>query len=100
MIRYQWALADQVRADVTLSGNYQSHLAFDVVRNPPQALAGGYFLANAEFGVSPGEHWRVWVWGKNLFDRLYETQAIFSSVGWGYDYGAPRTYGVNFSYKL
>lgn len=100
MIRYQWALADQLHADFTVSGNYQSHLAFDVVRNPPEALAGGYLLANAELGVSPGEHWRVWLWGKNLFDRLYETQAIFSSVGWGYDYGAPRTYGVNFSYRL
>jgi iron complex outermembrane receptor protein len=100
MARYQWALNDQMSADVTVSGNYQSNLAFDIVRNPPEALAGGYFLANAELGVTPGEHWRVWLWGKNLFNRLYETQALYSSVGWGYDYGAPRTYGINFSYKL
>ena len=100
LVRYQWALNDKLGADFTVSGNYQSHLAFDIVRSPPEALAGGYFLANAELGVSPGDHWRAWIWGKNLCDRLYKTQAIYSSVGWGYDYGAPRTYGINFSYKL
>src|SRR5262249_15806144 len=100
MVRYQWALSEQHRADVTLSGNYQSHLAFDIVRNPPEALAGGYFLANAELGVSSAHHCRLCLWGKNLFDRLYKTEALYSSVGWGYDYGAPRTYGVNLSYKL
>jgi iron complex outermembrane recepter protein len=93
-------LNDRLGADFTVSGNYQSHLAFDIVRNPPEALAGGYFLLNAEAGVSPGDHWRVWIWGQNLCDRLYKTQAIYSSVGWGYSYGAPRTYGINLSYKL
>jgi iron complex outermembrane recepter protein len=100
MVRYQWALNNRLSADVVVSGNYQSNLAFDVVRNPPEALAGGYFLANAELGVSPSDQWRVWLWGKNLFNRLYETEALYSSVGWGYDYGPPRTYGINFSYKL
>ena len=100
-IRYQWPVGNSLRADMTVSGNYQSHLAFDVVRNPPQALAGGYFLGDAELGLGTEDgHWRVWLWGKNLLDRLYETQAIFSSVGWGYSYGAPRTYGINVSWKL
>ncbi len=99
--RYQWPVGNALRADVTLSGNYQGNLAFDVVRNPPQALEGGYFIGNAELGLGTNDdHWRVWLWSKNLFDRLYETQAMFSSVGWGYSYGAPRTYGLNVSWKL
>jgi iron complex outermembrane receptor protein len=71
------------------------------VRNPPEALAGGHFVADAELGLGADrDRWRVWLWGKNLANKLYETQAIFSSVGWGYDFGPPRTYGVNVSFKL
>ena len=101
MIRYSHPVARSLTADLTLAGNYQGSLAFDVVRNPPQALQGGYFVANAELGLSGEDNrWRVWLWGKNLFNRLYETNVFFSSVGWGYSYGAPITYGINVSTKL
>jgi iron complex outermembrane receptor protein len=100
LIRYEWALSDQVRPDISISGNYQSRILFDIVRNPPEAIEGGYFLANGEIGVSLGDHWRVSVWGKNLFNKLYRTNAQNSSVGWTYFNGAPRTVGLNLSYKL
>ena len=99
-VKYQWALADRVAADVTLNGNYQSSIAFDVVRNPPQALYGGYFLGNAEAGLNFGDHWRASIWAKNVFDHVYRTQALYTSVGWSYQSGAPRTFGVNLAYKL
>jgi iron complex outermembrane receptor protein len=100
LIRYEWALSDQVRPDISISGNYQSRILFDIVRNPPEAIEGGYFLANGEIGVSFGDHWRVSVWGKNLFNKLYRTNAQNSSVGWTYFNGAPRTVGLNLAYKL
>lgn len=100
LVRYRWPVGHSLLADVILSGHYQGNLAFDIVRNPPEALAGGYFLADGQLGVATADgHWRVWLWGKNLLNKLYETQALFSSVGWGYSYGAPRTYGIDVSWK-
>jgi len=100
LLRYEWKLSDEVRPDVSISGNYQSRIAFDVVRNQPEAIEGGYFVGNAEVGLSLGNHWRVSVWGKNLLDKLYRTQALDTSTGWVNFYGPPRTVGFNLSYKL
>ena len=83
-----------------LNGSYQSRVKYDIVLNPPQAVEGGYFLANGEIGANLGEHFRVAVFGKNLFNRLYKSQAFFTSVGFTYFYGPPRTVGINLSYKL
>ena len=71
-----------------------------MVRNPPEAIEGGYFLGNAEIGVSFGDHWRASVWVKNIFDNLHRTQALNTSVGWTSQYGPPRTAGFNLSYKF
>jgi iron complex outermembrane receptor protein len=99
-IKYGWRVSDKLHADVTLAGVYQSQVAFDIVRNPPQAVEPGYFLGNAEAGVDLGDHFRVSVFGKNLFDKLYRTQSLFTSIGWTYQYGNPRTFGVNLKYKM
>lgn len=98
--KYAWRFSDSAKADITVSGVYQSQVAFDVVRNPPQAIEPGYFLLNAEAGVDLGDHFRVSIFGKNLGDKLYRSQALFTSIGWTYQYGAPRTFGVNLSYKM
>lgn len=100
LVRYEWAVSGNAKMDIALSGNYQSSVRFDVVRNPPEAIEGGYFLGNAEVGVTMGDHWRASVWVKNIFDRLYRTQALNTSVGWTQQYGAPRTAGLNISYKF
>ena len=47
-----------------------------------------------------GENWRASVWVKNLFDNLYRTQALNTSVGWTTQYGLPRTAGINIAYKF
>lgn len=99
-MKYEWSVSDQASADITLSGNYQSRVRFDVVRSPPEAVEGGYFLGNAEFGISFGDHWRAAVWVKNIFDRLYRTQALNTSVGWTSQFGPPRTAGFNLSYRF
>jgi iron complex outermembrane receptor protein len=38
----------------------------------------------------------VSVWGKNLTDAQYETYHAFQGV----EYGQPRTYGLNVTYKF
>ncbi|WP_417450614.1 TonB-dependent receptor [Kordiimonas sp.] len=99
-IRYNWEVSDHASADITLSGNYQSRVRFDIVRLPNEAMEDGYFMGNAEIGLSFGEQWRVSVWGKNLFNKLFRTQALNTSVGWTEHYGAARTFGINLSYKM
>ncbi|MEQ8744951.1 TonB-dependent receptor [Parasphingorhabdus sp.] len=99
-MKYEWSLSDRAIADITLSGNYQSRVRFDIVRSPAEAVEGGYFLGNAEIGISLADHWRASVWVKNVFDQLYRTQALNTSVGWTSQYGAPRTAGFNISYKF
>lgn len=98
--RYSWRVSDRVGADISVWGSYQSRIEFDIVRNPPQAIEGGYWLANAEVGANFGDHFRLSVFGKNLFDKLYRTQALFTSVGWTNQYGSPRIFGVNLSYRM
>ncbi|MCB2014660.1 MAG: TonB-dependent receptor [Sphingobium sp.] len=100
LMRYNWALSDTIKADITLSGNYQSSMAFDVVLNPPEALNDGYFVGNSEVGLTFGEAWRASASVKNIFDKRYKTQAAVNSVGWGYGYGPPRTFSVNLAYKF
>jgi iron complex outermembrane receptor protein len=99
-IKYAWNFSPTLGADVTLSGRYQSTMAFDIVRNPPEAVEGGYFVANGELGLNIGDHYRLSFYAKNFAGQVYKTQALFTSVGWSYQYGAPRTFGVNFSYKM
>jgi iron complex outermembrane receptor protein len=41
-----------------------------------------------------------WALNNRLSADVVVSEALYSSVGWGYDYGSPRTYGINFSYKL
>jgi iron complex outermembrane receptor protein len=99
-VKYGWNVSSKVGADIILWGSYQSPVAFDIVRNPPEAREGSYFLANGEVGVNFGDHFRLAVFGKNLFDKVYRTQALFTSVGWSSQYGPPRTFGVNLSYRM
>lgn len=99
-LRYAVEIADGTIVDFNVSGSYQSRVAFDIVRNPAQALQEGYFLANGEIGVNLGKTVRLSVFGKNLFDQLYRTQTLFTSAGWTYQYGAPRTAGLNLSFKM
>jgi iron complex outermembrane receptor protein len=100
LVRYQWSLTDTLRADVLFAANYQDDIAFDVVRNPPQARESGYVLADARIGVGAAdEGWMVSLWARNLADKRYRTQVLFSSVGFGENYGPPRTYGISVSFK-
>lgn len=100
-VRYQWPVSQGLRADVLLAANYQGDLTFDVVRDPLEGRESGYLLADARVGIGAAdEKWTVSLYVRNLTDKRYRTQVLFSSVGFGESYGAPRTYGVNFTFKL
>jgi iron complex outermembrane receptor protein len=100
MVRYEWPVGGNLKADALFAANYQGDLTFDVVRDPPQAREDGYWLADARIGIgSADDRWNVSVWGKNLFDERYRTQVLFSSVGFGSNYGPPRTYGISVMFR-
>ncbi|WP_116366687.1 TonB-dependent receptor [Parahaliea mediterranea] len=65
----------------------------------------GYWLLNSRLSLLFGEaeNYTLAIWGKNLADEEYDSYAINLQSGFGYDYflaGAPRTYGIEFSYNF
>jgi len=101
MIRYEWPVTSDLKADIMLAANYQGDVTFDVVRNPIEAREDGYWLADARIGIGAADdRWNVSFWGRNLADERYRTQVLFSSVGFGESYGAPRTYGVSVWFRM
>jgi iron complex outermembrane receptor protein len=100
-VRYHWPLTDALQAEVLLAANYQDDVTFDIVRSPPEAKEEGYWLADASVGIgAPDDRWKVTAWVRNLADERYRTQVLFSSVGFGESWGAPRTYGLGVKFKL
>ena len=52
---------------------------------------------------SAGDRWEVGVWGRNVTDEFYLTNALNFLDGFDFDYrhrGAPRTFGIDLSYKF
>jgi len=67
-----------------------------------EALRGidGYGIANGRIELSSYDGWGVAVWGKNLLDETYSTDATNDGVGDFYRvYGEPRSVGVSLSYE-
>jgi iron complex outermembrane receptor protein len=60
-----------------------------------------YGLLDARIALAPpSASWSVAVWGKNLTDELYRTNAIAFFGDEVSMFGAPRTYGVDFRWKF
>jgi len=99
--QYAWSLADL--GILTLRGeyNYQSKIFFNTFQDDV-ASQGGYSLVNARLQLeSKNKRWSVALWGKNLTDELYAHTKIRQDplVGNLRYWGAPRTYGLHFSFR-
>jgi iron complex outermembrane receptor protein len=65
------------------------------------AMEDSYGLLDARIGLAPdGANWEVAIWGKNLDDELYRVNIISFFGEEVSQFGAPRTYGVDFSYRF
>lgn len=88
---------------VNLSYSYTDEYNFDFVAHPTSS-----FLKNDSYGIwnarasyiSPEENWRVSLWGSNLTDEEYLTNAIVFINGFRVSFGEPRTFGVDISYNF
>ena len=65
----------------------------------PSLDINGYGLLDVAAGLeSPGKHWQVQVWGKNVTNTYYWTSVFYESDTVVRDTGMPSTYGVTVSY--
>ncbi len=87
---------------IMLDGSYRTKTYFSV-NNRGQSSQDAYFLMNGRIAfTSPDERWEFAVWGRNLTNKLYVTNAydnyggIFPSQNF---LGDPRTYGVSLAFR-
>jgi len=86
------------QADYTYIDDYFSNANND----RDEYLIAGYDLINARIGFELlNGSWGLFLWGKNLADKLYMTYKDLSFLrtprAW---YGMPRTYGIQVSYRF
>lgn len=105
----EWAAGANLTYDFPLSGSksgfasvYQSFQSntHGGYGNDPTYKIDSYALTDLVVGVrDSGDHWRAQLWGRNVFDTYYWTNANYLGE-FAYRYaGRPRTYGVSFSYR-
>ena len=93
--RYEWAVGGDWTAAVQGGAHYSSKV-FKEALNTPYLSADSYWLFDARASVTSPAGWEFAVWGKNLSDEQYVTQATDNGIGMGYRvFNAPRTYGVS-----
>ena len=72
---------------------------FTGASNSLDFLIDSYSLLNARLGIAwAGGSWRADIWGKNLGDEDY-VRIRGNSGALAEYFGAPRTYGINFTYQ-
>lgn len=94
-LHYERPLSDLGFANANLS--YAWTDTYDITASTTQLAVPQYGLADANISYeTPDMHYRVALWGKNLFNRTYELVASTTGTLAEY-YGAPRTFGITLS---
>lgn len=97
-----------VAGDVAYSGSQYLDITLD-----PRALQRDYTLFGARIGLESEEGWRVMLWARNLTDKSYFVYATpqplnglisgggtAGASGFGGWYGAPRTFGIEGTFRF
>ncbi|WP_257548092.1 TonB-dependent receptor [Sphingopyxis sp. DBS4] len=99
--RYEFDLTPGLRAAIQGDTRYASS-AFKEASNDPLIASKSYWLFNARLSVA-GEKdgWEVALWGRNLTKERYVVSGVnLASLGIvNRIYNAPRTYGVELSFR-
>lgn len=92
--RYDWPVMAGWTASVSGQAHYSSKV-FKEALNTAYLSADSYWLVDARAALSSASGWEIAVWGKNLGDEQYVTNATDDGLGMGYRiFNAPRTWGV------
>jgi len=101
--RYEFSAGDG-RMPLVVSYSYKDDYRYDFIAHPTsQALQqDGYGLLSARLSyITPSESWRFSVWGNNLSDEdEYYEDIVANAAGIRGSHGAPRTYGLDVSYRF
>ncbi len=101
---FDWAAAHLASATINLhidaNFNAKQYLALP---NEEAIAQKSYSLVNARLSLkSEDDHWDAGIWGRNLGDTFYLTNAV-DVQGFGFDYrhrGSPRMMGVDVTYRF
>ena len=89
---------------VTAESNYSFHDTYSqfYLLGSNDFTIPKYWLANANLSLSPasGAPWTLTLWGRNIFDKAYDTTRNFFLPGTEVaQAGEPATFGIRVSYK-
>jgi iron complex outermembrane receptor protein len=92
------ALALTLHIDASFTGKQ-----FLALPNDDNIAQDSYHLINSRIILhAPDSKWEVGIWGNNLSDKFYLTNAV-NVQGFGFDYrhrGLPRMYGLDATYRF
>ena len=92
------AIGNGNSAFIHVDGNYTGNTFFDI-SNAPISRRNPFALFNAAAGwASPGGHYQVELWARNLTDKQYANTLLPGSKVPQVVAGDPRTFGVQLNY--
>ncbi len=100
-VHYDVPLGSAVKIGFQVETRYSSPV-FKEATNDPLIAAGRYWLFNGRIALTDARsHWEVALWGRNLTDKRYEVQGTdLATLGVvNRNYNAPRTFGIELSYR-
>ena len=105
-LNYEATLSSGAYIPVNVTYSHKGEYNFDLIPGDEsnridEYESDAYELLNARVGfVSSDDRWSVAVWGKNLTDEEYYDEVVAFATAVRATVGAPRTYGVDFSYRF
>ncbi|HZV11401.1 MAG TPA: TonB-dependent receptor, partial [Novosphingobium sp.] len=106
----KWEIVGSADYDFPVNGKLNAFLGTSLTYNSatqgsigsiPELAIKAYALLDAQIGVrDPGDKWRFQIWGRNLTNTYYWTNALQSQDVYLRFTGKPVTYGMSFSYRF
>lgn len=99
--RYEFPVASRLKFSLQGETRYSASV-FKEASNDPLIAADRYWLFNGRIALSDADsHWEFALWGRNLSNKRYEVQGTdLATLGIvNKIHNAPRTYGVELSYR-
>jgi iron complex outermembrane recepter protein len=95
-LAYKWTLASQGIVDFNVTGSHSSRINHDISGNTQQKP---FSVVNANVTyTTPDTHWRVGLFGTNIFDEKYIAGIIVSGIATAVTFAKPATYGARIEF--
>jgi iron complex outermembrane receptor protein len=105
-INYEFKLPSGAYMPLNITYSHKGDYNFDLIPGDAsnridEYESDAYQLLNARLGyTSADEQWSVALWGKNLTDEEYFDEVVAFATAVRATVGAPRTYGIDFTYNF